>query len=63
MRILSTVGEADFCFFLDFQQAADVKCYSKTKVEKRFSLFHVFLCGNEIFNSKNQLIGPNFFLK
>jgi hypothetical protein len=60
------IGGADFWIFWIFnlrQPAADVKCYSKTKVEKAFFLFHVILCGNDIFNSKNHKIGPKIFWK
>jgi hypothetical protein len=58
-------GKSIFEFFwiFNFQQfAIDGKNNSKTKVEKGvFLYFHVFLCGNEFFKTKNHKIGSKIF--
>jgi hypothetical protein len=54
--VMYAVGEVDFWIFWIFnflQFAIDWKNNSKTKVERCFSFFRIFLCGNELLQIKN----------
>jgi hypothetical protein len=64
--VYCTLGEVDFWIFWIFnflQFTIDWKNNCETKVEKvfLFHVLHVFLCGNEFFNLKNDKIGSKIF--